>query len=335
MVHTLTLNYELTIAGNVLFLHRIKEGSLKEKFSYIRENYRKLKQITYCAGYPPVSVFYNYTYHYINVTIDPSIVLEHNPVAADYEAIQQYCDVFIRDVLQVWSTFVKEVSLNRIDFNIDYKIKNEEEREIIYFLMRICRDDLYKVVRLSYKSAITYNPNEGWIEIITYDKEMQERQNYSYEDLIVLNEDDLEYVGIFRTEVRIKNAKLNYNKTASLGLEKCLSNYLCEDMKKFYWEKYAEKVWFTEDFYRLDKAIEIVKKSNLKDNMKKKLCTLLRKINKYGYSQARSSYKCKDTFKNHINAIRHLNINPLTFEKTFKLEKMENFAKYKSSTIDD
>lgn len=329
MIHTVTLNYELTLSGSRDVLQRAKTGDLRNKFSYIRENYKKLQQITYSAGYPPISIYYNYTYHYINVTLDPRIVLEHKPIADDYKAIEQYCDAFIRNTLQIDNRYVKKVSLNRIDYNIDYKIKNDEEREIIYSLMKKCRKDLYKVVRSLFKSAITYNPEEGWVEIITYDKEMEEIQRYSYEDIIVLSEDELEYVGVFRTEVRIKNAKLNYNKTGSLGLEKDLSNYLCEDMKKMYWEKYAEKVWFSEDFYRLDKALEIVKNSNLKDNMKKKLCALLRKINKYGYSQARSGYKCDDTFRNHIKAIRSLNVNPLTFENTFKLEKIENFARYK------
>ena len=329
MIHTVTLNYNLTFSGNSNVLQRAKTGDLKNKFSYIRENYKKLKQITYCAGYPPISVFYNYTYHYINVTLDPRIVLEHKPIADDYKAIEQYCSKFIKNTLQIDDRYVKKVTLNRIDYNIDYKIKNDEEREIIYSLMKKCRNDLYKVVKSFFKSAITYNPEEGWVEIITYDKEMEEIQRYSYEDIIVLNKDELEYVGVFRTEVRIKNAKLNYNKTVSLGLEKDLSNYLCEYMKEMYWKKYAEKVWFSEDFYRLDKAIEIVKNSNLKDNMKKKLCALLRKINKYDYSQARSSYKCDDTFRNHIKIIRSLNVNPLTFENTFKLEKMENFARYK------
>lgn len=329
MIHTVTLNYNLTFFGNSNVLQRAKTGDLRNKFSYIRENYKKLKQITYCAGYPPISVFYNYTYHYINVTLDPRIVLEHKPIADDYKAIEQYCSKFIKTTLQIDDRYVKKVTLNRIDYNIDYKIKNDEEREIIYSLMKKCRNDLYKVVKSFFKSAITYNPEDGWVEIITYDKEMEEIQRYSYEDIIVLNKDELEYVGVFRTEVRIKNAKLNYNKTVSLGLEKDLSNYLCEDMKEMYWKKYAEKVWFTEDFYRLDKAIEVVKNSNLKDNMKKKLCALLRKINKYDYSQARSSYKCDDTFRNHIKIIRSLNVNPLTFENTFKLEKMENFAKYK------
>lgn len=329
MIHTVTLNYNLTFFGNSNVLQRAKTGDLRSKFSYIRENYKKLKQITYCAGYPPISVFYNYTYHYINVTLDPRIVLEHKPIADDYKAIEQYCSKFIKTTLQIDDRYVKKVTLNRIDYNIDYKIKNDEEREIIYSLMKKCRNDLYKVVKSFFKSAITYNPEDGWVEIITYDKEMEEIQRYSYEDIIVLNKDELEYVGVFRTEVRIKNAKLNYNKTVSLGLEKDLSNYLCEDMKEMYWKKYAEKVWFTEDFYRLDKAIEVVKNSNLKDNMKKKLCALLRKISKYDYSQARSSYKCDDTFRNHIKIIRSLNVNPLTFENTFKLEKMENFAKYK------
>ena len=98
--------------------------------------------------------------------------------------------------------------------------------------MKKCRNDLYKVVKSFFKSAITYNPEEGWVEIITYDKEMEEIQRYSYEDLIVLNKDELEYVGVFRTEVRLKNAKLNYNKTTKLKLEKNLSTYLCEAKKK-------------------------------------------------------------------------------------------------------
>lgn len=268
----------------------------------------------------------------------------------------------IYNKLKIPRYFIKSITLNRIDYNIDYRISSNEVREIIYNLMKKTKDRLGLVVKTSFKTAITYLPANGYVETITYDKEMEQNLKYSYDDYEYIENLD-RFKGIFRTEVRIKNRKLNQNKRAeNWGLSKDLSNYLVKDMKAYFWKQYAEKVWFTEPFYRIDVAIKLVKQNDtLTKATKIKLIEVLKEINKNGFTKTKeffayekrkkqiyvaessgataetlSNIKNKkfcsqdySTFNNYIKKIRSLGINPLTFDKSFKLEKIENFAIYK------
>lgn len=200
----------------------------------------------------------------------------------------------------------------------------------------------------------------GYAQVITYDKEAERKVSVKYEDIVGADDN---FEKIIRTEVRIKNRKLNYYKcNHDWGLAKELSNYLDPGMKAYFFKQYAEKVWFSEDFYRIDVALDMIEKDvNLSSKMKKKLCKVLQKINTCGYSEAQKYYgrlKRKNqiqkassrgasknyikslkqkklgyldfgTFSSYINQIRKLGINPLTFDEHFTLEKLSNFAKYK------
>lgn len=361
MIDTLTMQFNFYNIQNVEIYQKVKNNEIAG-FHYIAKNFKERKIISYCTGIPPFGVFYNATFGYINVTVNPSLILQHYPVTDDDVAIEDACKKIIFEELGIPKNYIKSITLHRIDFNVDYRISSDEVREIIYNLMNKAKEILGKVVKTTFKTAITYLPYNGYVEVITYDKEMEQILKYSYEDYEYVENLD-KFKGVFRTEVRIMNRKLNQNKRSEIwGLTKDLSNYLCENMKKYYWKQYAEKVWFTECFYRIDIAIKMIKQDDtLTEATKVKLIEVLKRINRSGFSKAREFYallkrekqigNAKDrgatdeqlkamenkrlssqdfaTFNNYIKRIRSLGINPLTFDRKFKLEKIENFAKYK------
>lgn len=202
---------------------------------------------------------------------------------------------------------------------------------------------------------------------MVYDKEMERKICIRYEDYISSNDVADDFKGIFRTEVRIKNRKLNYYKyNEKWNLPKELKKYLREDMKKYVFKQYAEKVWFAEPFYRIDIALNLIRNNpNIINSTKTKLCDVLKSIRRNGYTKTRNNYGylkrfnniqkaiksgfstkyienlkneklCSTdfaTFDNYIKKIRELGINPLTFSRHYDLEEISNFAKYENNSL--
>ena len=363
MVDTITMQVNLTCIGNSEFLEEVRQGkrTYLERSTYNRG--KKREHLCYIGGIAPFSLFYNASCHYVCITFNPKLVIGRYPINSDVDNIEEAVKDFICNMLKLPAYYIKDITLNRIDYNIDYRITCEEERQIIYDLMKIASNKLGKVVKSLYITAITYNPENGYVELIVYDKEMERRLAIRYDDYISPDDVDKDFKGIIRIEVRIKNRKLNYYKyNANWGLAKDLSSYLSEDMKEYFFKQYSQKVWFAEPFYRIDVALKLIKNNtDLKINMKNKLCDLLKSIRRNGYSKSRENYgylkrfedvqnaikngfsstyieRLKNeklcgadfvTFNNYIKKIRELGINPLTFSRNYELEKIENFARYK------
>lgn len=363
MVDTITIQVNFTCNGNSDFLEEIIQG----KRNYLkRSTYnrgKKRSHICFIGGIAPFSLFYNPFCRYVCITFNPKLVIGRYPINSDLDNIEEAVKDFITDMLNLTTYYIKDVTLNRIDYNIDYRITCEEERQIIYDLMEITTNKLGKVVKTSYMTTITYNPHSGYVEVIVYDKEIQNRPAIKYDDYASSGGVDNDFKGIIRIEVRIKNRKLNYYKNSEKWRWlKVLRSYLNENKKEYFFKQYAQKVWFTEPFYRIDIALNLIRSNvELKDNMKNKLCDVLKSIRRNGYSKARDNYgylkRANDiqkaikkgysseyienlkhkklsyedfaTFNNYVKKIRELGINPLTFSRNYELEKIENFAKYK------
>lgn len=288
MIDTLTLQFNFTSTGNWYFYNSIFGTNLCRLFPKSRI-LLKDKVYQFIGGMPPFSLFYNGNSNYLNVEVCPRLLLQRNPCEDDVELIENPMKSFVFNDLSVPRHYVKSVTLNRIDYNCDYKMTDEEE-PIIYNLMSKTTSSLNKVVKTEMEYAISYTPANGYVEIMTYNKEKQ-LLSVRYRDYVT--EEELErFRGVMRTEVRIKNRKLNYYKNDNNWLlPKELARYLSENMKKYFWEKYAEKVWFTEPFYRIDVAIKMVKENNSLTNYSKTiLCDVLRRINKNGYTRASKHY---------------------------------------------
>ena len=144
--------------------------------------------------------------------------------------------------------------------------------------------------------------------------------------------DLIRYKNVIRTEIKVKNGKLNSNKSQDL-----LNNKECvriKDLKTYYNVKTlntyyfnnAKKIFGTEPFYRIDIAIKIINNNEtIRTNMKEKLCSLIILINSGGYTRAKQIWSdtfSSKTFGNHIKKIRELGINPVTFDDVINREKI-------------
>lgn len=143
------------------------------------------------------------------------------------------------------------------------------------------------------------------------------------------------YSHIFRTEVRIKNDRLNSNIYSNRYSDKKLETYYNSEVTTQIYTEFVEKFFGHNDFYRVDKAIKIIKADkSIKNSIKDKLCRLIKLINKYGYTKAKQKWVkkyCENTFRNHKQMIEALGINLLTFDKiidneVIKIDSIDNFT---------
>lgn len=87
-------------------------------------------------------------------------------------------------------------------------------------------------------------------------------------------------------------------------------------------------MFHTEPFYRLDYALLAIKSDRrLTEKEAEKLCKLVIDINKKGFTRAKLEYNyCDDTFEKHIKLLRHIGINPLTFDEDIDIPFLLNFT---------
>ena len=238
--------------------------------------------------------------------------------------------------------------LGRIDYKRDYRYKDEEVYEMIIHIIKIAPD---AIVRNNYYKDYKANNERAYIvvyksksnrtaEFVIYDKQKERMQKYVNKQISNCSGDEYidEHFQTIRFEVRIFNQKLNALK--GKGIPKEIASYKNKEMAERLFNFYAEQVFFTEPFYRLDIAKKIIRNSStVNNNMKIKLCKLLAMINIQGYTYARNKYsqtvknkKGKKTknynkFNNYIKKIRNLGINPLTFKSDFvDYEILDNFT---------
>ena len=331
MVDTITVQFHFDYNINQVVERKIRQNVI----SLEKKDYLKGKRVggIYVGGFAPFnSIYYNARNGYVLITVSTMLLLGHEPTVSDTLAIEKEVITFFEKTFDMSMASVDSFALNRIDYKVDYVGATGLETKIFYDLRIIASNKLNNVVKSTRKTSIKYCPKNGYIELISYDKEKELRDKMKKKplnEIFAENESIDNYLGIIRTEVKVKNRKLNYNKK-SLGMAKELGNYLDINMADDYFKNYAEKVWYAEPFYRIDIAIDKIRNSKeLKENMKEKLCALILKIHKNGLTQAQNFYKNKysdSTFTSHIKKIRSLGINPLTFSKTYEIEKMENFA---------
>jgi len=279
------------------------------------------------------------------------VTLEHkNIMAKTYKQIQKETSEDLNVYFELENAQIKIEKLNRIDFKNDFKYKNKQELKIIKYIIKTATDKISK----NYKKQISEkdgfykfkysSEGSGYIEIVGYDKGKEMKKQYKKnkatkkENKEEIKKEIKKYKNTFRTEIRIKNGRLNYEKYKD-GTSKDISNYYNVLVAKTYFDYYVTKILGKEKFYRIDKAIELIKQANeLKNNMKEKLCNLIKDINENGYTKAKERYgeKRRKTFTAHLKKLAQLGINALTYAtyidgKKIEQESMENFGVMKDT----
>ena len=328
MIDTITIQFNLNYDLNQFVQKGIRNYIIPLSYQPFINGKRQVGIYT-CSIFPFSSIRFDARHGYIQIMVSTIPLLRHEATSNDISTIEESVISFFEGFFHTPIQYVDGITLNRIDYKVDYRVKSSIETKIFYDLLSIAPEKFDGVVKTQRKTAVKYCPKNGYIELISYDKEKElcsKLCKKSPEEVFASNESLEDYIGVIRTEVRVKNRKLNYNKK-KFGLSKDLANYLDEYSANYYFEKYAQKIWFSEPFYRIDVALSKIRNcSNLKDNMKSKLCNLLSSINILGITGAMKLYKNKSTFNSHIKKIRALNINPLTFSSSYNVEKISNFS---------
>ena len=189
--------------------------------------------------------------------------------------------------------------------------------------------------------------SSNYLEVIVYNKtkEIENRiaSGKASKDELV------RYKDVIRTEVKVKNGKLNSNKSQDQLnhktdiRNKSLENYYNDTALQNYYSRNVKKIFGTEAFYRIDTAINLIdKEETIKPKMKEKLITLIKLINTEGYTKAKNIWVdtfSLTTFNTHIKRIRKLGINVITFDKvingvTIDYEYIPNFSLLDNAEIE-
>lgn len=189
--------------------------------------------------------------------------------------------------------------------------------------------------------------SSNYLEVIVYNK-TQEIENRIASGKA--SKDELvRYKDVIRTEVKVKNGKLNSNKSQDQLnhktdiRNKSLENYYNDTALQNYYSRNVKKIFGTEAFYRIDTAINLIdKEETIKPKMKEKLITLIKLINTEGYTKAKNIWVdtfSLTTFNTHIKRIRKLGINVITFDKvingvTIDYEYIPNFSLLDNAEIE-
>ncbi len=181
--------------------------------------------------------------------------------------------------------------------------------------------------------------SSNYLEVTIYNKTKEIEQKIA--EGKADKKDLIRYKNVIRTEIKVKNGKLNSNKSQDQLSNK--ENVRTKDLETYYnfealhtyYSNNSKKIFSTEPFYRIDIAIKILKyNENIRADMKKKLCVLIGLINSEGYTRAKQIWSdtfSSKTFGNHIKKIKELGINPVTFDnvingKEVTYETIPNFS---------
>lgn len=158
MVDTITIQVNFDFWQNKKYLRKIKSGEITylEQSAYNRGE--KRKDLCFVGGVEPCGLFYNANLHYLCITFNPKNFIGHYATSADSEVIMKSISDFINNDLKISTNDIKSINLNRIDYNNDFRVNSEEEKEIIYNLMSKTPEKLGKVVKTKFEKAISYAP---------------------------------------------------------------------------------------------------------------------------------------------------------------------------------
>ena len=273
---------------------------------------------------------------------------------------------------------MNSIYLNRIDIKCDYRYADEEEFKIIKNIIDKVTDNYYcyqkeikqndekgylitfiknndnkyknskgtiveskKIIKnkLSNEEFTEEDDSGGYMQVTEYNKTLEIEQQIAEGKLPESYRD--KYINVFRTEVRIKNKRLNYFKNTS-GILKTLENYYDSETTSQLYEFPTKRIFGVNDFYRIDEALNIINGSSMRQTTKDKLCRLILLVNEKGCTIAKKEWNkmfSEKTYANHKKKIESLGLNIISYDdvidnKAVSVETIKNFTLLKNRIAD-
>lgn len=231
------------------------------------------------------------------------------------------------------------VEINRIEYCNNIKMLNPEVESLAVA-------DIFRIAPESFNGAIKglyIYPNRVNCTYAT-DSNTHVAVTCYFKEYERLEAEDLEgaekYKSLLRSEIKVKNAHIDYKRK---DRDKTLANYFNEEVAQEYFDKYLVPIFFTEDFYRLDVAIDMIQNSvdlkrpdgKLATQLDKdKTCKFITEISQFGITAVKKKHDA-DTFKKYLGIVRSLNINPICYSpvidgQAITVEKIKNFTLFEN-----
>lgn len=288
-----------------------------EFFMYIPIWYMNLSNF---IQYSPTELYYNYkngikfTYnckHYtLTITTTAEAVLGKIDITlGDYTEYMKRIKKIITEVIGR-NIEDNELILKRIDYKVDIKLTDTEMKIFKQLKDKHYYKYKYMSSKTDYETSVHLDNKSGQTNINSYDK---------YEE-----SQDIRYWNIWRIEVQVKKAKLRKN-LIRYGIERTLENYWNIDSFNENYFDFLQDYFFLGDYYRLDLARELIRKSPYSKTVKVNLCKFVTKINKVGMTCTKEKYNYNYvTMKKYIDLLNNIGVNPVTINNDSDVTFMEN-----------
>lgn len=276
-----------------------------------------------------IKVARKYKHDYLNITIilNPIKLISKNKlsVLTEDELDQVYSSFNeLKNKIFTGLPSLEYWDVNRVDYAVN--ISTENVKEYIKLFQRSDKPSGFNEIYCTKShrrkqldgSFYLYNKSTA---INFYDKENERlKQNFNIDGAKAL----------LRLEVQCNKSKTNNIKYKNEFKTSHVKNYLKNDLSKEYINYYYNKTIGSGDYYKLSKAIQIIKESNYTDIIKKRLIEVLQEVNLHRSiwrARERSKYS-KNSFNKYLKMIRTLNINPVTIPNKWKIDYLESIEKY-------
>lgn len=339
IIHTVSFRIELGFDDNLALMRKVKESK-----TMFKAKYKNGRFIQYSASYGNIRLNFNpskYKHHLIIECEVNKIIGESYVVEKDLDKFEKKFTKIVQEFFLInFPIFISEYPLFRIDYKYDVRFQNDQELHIFYEIISKVKDRCYNLNRIKPddedKTSLYYRP-KGKIDEKGKNHYKRGRMNLNgYHRYNYTNKE--EDKNVVRLEVQVFSKKINLE-FKKYRITKELVNYWNENSYNEYMEVY-EDILYTQDYYRIDIALQKIKEvEKMRPSTKKRICKLLVLINEFGETMARKKFSkeySQSAFYRDMKKLKELGINPITFgnmqEKNFNdIECLKNFLKKKEN----
>ena len=267
----------------------------------------------------------NYVYNYRNLTLKIKVTT-YKVLGKLYSTLSDY-DEFINGVVRLFNVVVKDktiskkqIFIKRIDMKVDCKLTDMEL--ILFKQIKDKHYSNYKYMskKQDYETSVHLNNSNGQYNFNSYDKYEQSK--------------NMDFWNIWRIEVQCKKSMLRKNYIRD-GLINTLDNYWSIDGFNEYFFQFLTPYFNKGDYYRLDVARDLIRKSNYSKTIKNNLCKFVTRINRYGMTGVKGKYYNYVTMKKYCELLDNIGVNPVTIDIGSNPTYMENILKKAKKIVEE
>lgn len=247
----------------------------------------------------------------IETTVEAIINKKYEPITVkDYELYMSKLKEIVNKVVKIDIDDLN-LMLTRIDYKVDIPMSSQEIKLMENLKDKYSKKYKYMKQKQEYETSVHLSNKYGQYNINSYSKFDESKNN--------------KYLNRWRIEVQTKKTKMRKN-FLNYGIKKELKNYWC---KSSFHENFFEVLkgyYYLGDYYTLNKARELIRKSSYSKTIQNNLCKFITSISRYGIDYARNKYNYS-VFNKYISILNEIKVNPVTIDNDSELTYMENILK--------